>query len=384
MKNFYFKTLILLALITLVNQAYSQDNLSGNKKLPLITIVDFDENGTELDKGEAKLFLLNELKRIGKFDVLDRYEVTYRAKKDSLVLDGCFSRSCMQEVGKKLGLDYMLSGSIEKLGTHYVVTLRLLNVSTAVFEKSTVREFLVIPGQELVMIRVVVNEMFEFQNDESMVRKLTVDQDYGSKVNNPNAAIIQADGPRMGVVSYFGLNRQILQADRSEGGFDTYPYMFQFGYQFEEQYLNSGNVQGLVEFIPTISGIDQGKLIPSITILNGFRNNKNGWELAMGPTISFVKAPKGFYYDIDSNGTTDWVLADRRYDYNISHEDIVLERRIDSRGGFTDIVVSTGMLFAVGKTFKSGDLNMPVNMFFVPGRNGSRLGISFGWNLSKP
>ena len=49
----------------------------------------------------------------------------------------------------------------------------------------------------------------------------------------------------------------------------------------------------------------------------------------------------------------------------------------DSRGNTT---ISTGFLFALGKTFRSGKLNLPVNLFFIPSTTGMRYGISVGWN----
>ncbi|HNL37689.1 MAG TPA: hypothetical protein PKH43_01105, partial [Saprospiraceae bacterium] len=51
--------------------------------------------------------------------------------------------------------------------------------------------------------------------------------------------------------------------------------------------------------------------------------------------------------------------------------------RFDSRGDFT---ASTNFVFAAGKSFKSGRLNIPVNLFFVPSRQGHRFGISVGFN----
>ena len=57
-----------------------------------------------------------------------------------------------------------------------------------------------------------------------------------------------------------------------------YQFVTQFGYQFETQYLNQGRVQGLFEFIPTITGLEQGLILPSMTVLHGLRDNKTGIE----------------------------------------------------------------------------------------------------------
>jgi len=49
----------------------------------------------------------------------------------------------------------------------------------------------------------------------------------------------------MGVAFFTGEFGQILKAKPSNGGFDMYPSMYQFGYQFESMYLNEGSFQAL-------------------------------------------------------------------------------------------------------------------------------------------
>jgi hypothetical protein len=52
-------------------------------------------------------------------------------------------------------------------------------------------------------------------------------------------------------------------------------------------------------------------------------------------------------------------------------------KRFDRRG---EPGLGTGFVFAAGKSFKSGRMNIPVNAFYVPGRYGQRWGISVGFN----
>jgi hypothetical protein len=51
--------------------------------------------------------------------------------------------------------------------------------------------------------------------------------------------------------------------------------------------------------------------------------------------------------------------------------------RMDSRGEYK---LSSSFVFAFGRTIKSGRLNIPLNIFFSPGREGWRMGASFGFN----
>jgi TolB-like protein len=367
-KSNFWQIFPLLLLLVLLFPSRSTAAIQENK--PSIAIADFDTRSDILSNGEAIQYVINELIRIGRYEVMDKYDVTYIARRDSLHVGGCFSKICLKATGEQLKVDKMFTGSLQRLGSKMNVMLRLLDVDSGVFEKQVVKEFLDIRGNELMMIRITINEMFGLPNDEDMVKKLTMKTDYESAINNPYQLRLRADGPRMGIGVFTGLNAQIMQAKQEDGGFNGNPFMFQFGYQYEKQYLNEGNFQALFEFIPMVSGMDQGRFIPSFTFLNGLRNNRNGWEFAFGPTFNFTKMARGF---VDSVGG--WHLQQDAYDY--PDKTVSYERRLDSRGV---VSMSTGFLFAFGRTFKSGKMNIPVNGYVVPGKGGIRFGLSFGWN----
>lgn len=359
--------------LTINSQAQVASEESGKK--PGIALVDFDTRGYEFKQGEAVQFVINELIRIGTYEVMDKYEVEYVAKRDTLSSAGCFSKECLSVFGKHLGIEKMFSGSMQLLGDKVNITLRLLNVQSRTFEKTIVKEFLNIPGNELMMIRVSINEMYGLGNDQDVINKLTVKAEYDNAVNNPYQLKLRADGPRMGIVGFSGVSASVLQGPTNKGGYNSYPFMFQFGYQIEKQYLNEGNFQALVEIIPMISGMDQGRIIPSFSFLNGLRNNRTGWEFAFGPTFNITRLANGFYFDKENDGTKEWYLQSDQHLFQ--DQQLIIEKRPDSRGTYS---ATAGFLFAFGKTFKSGRMNIPLNMFIVPGRNGCRFGLSFGWN----
>jgi hypothetical protein len=305
---------------------------------------------------------------------MDNYEIEYISKKENLITAGCFSKTCLSEMGVHFKTDKMFTGSIQLLGDRVNVTLRLFDVKTGSFEKTMVKDFLNISGNELMMIRITINEMFNIPNDENTVSKLTMKSEFDNSVNNPYKLILKSDGPRIGLVGFSGLAAEVIKNKPNEGGYGSYPMMFQFGYQFEKQYLNEGNFQALIEFIPTITGLDQGRVIPSISFLNGLRNNVNGWEFAFGPTFNLTKMAKGFYEN-DANGNEMWYLESDRDLF--PNKELSIVSRPDSRG---NVNATAGFLFAFGKTFKSGKMNIPLNFFFIPSNNGARFGLSFGWN----
>ena len=130
--------------------------------------------------------------------------------------------------------------------------------------------------------------------------------------------------PRMGFTVFSGNAASRIREGRESGGYDAFPVMFQFGYQFEKQYLMEGIYQALFEFIPMITGVDQQLIVPSITILNGFRNNKHGWEVAIGPSISIAS-----YKDLALiNGK--YYTEDELKKAGITQYD--LKKTVDSRG----------------------------------------------------
>jgi TolB-like protein len=372
-KNIFIVILSIIAFVSPV--VVKSQNESSTK--PSIAVVDFDLRGHKMNQQQVLQFLINELIRVGQFEVMDKYDIEYIVKKDSLDLTNCFSKICLTNIGKKLGVQKMLTGSISELGQNINVTIRVLDVKTGIFEKMFVKEFLIIPGNELQMIRVCMNDLFNIPNDQDMVNKLTKKSEFDNTVNNPYTLRLRSDGPRMGMTYATGFLGDVLTKPAAKGGYDGNNYMFQFGYQFEKQYLNEGNFQALFEFIPMITGLDQGQFIPSITLLNGLRNNKTGWEFAFGPTFALSKMAEGYIHPT----TKDFIIKPTTFGKSLEQEAKELsagvENRPDSRG---EADITYGFLIAAGKTIKSGKLNLPVNLYAVPGKNGIRFGISMGWN----
>ncbi len=62
----------------------------------------------------------------------------------------------------------------------------------------------------------------------------------------------------------------------------------QFGWQFESRYftLENGD-QGLIEFVGLIGGLEQNVLLPSVSMLFGYRR-PNGTEIDAGPNLSIA------------------------------------------------------------------------------------------------
>jgi len=144
-----------------------------------------------------------------------------------------------------------------------------------------------------------------------------------------NAQIESLAGPRIGTVFISSslasgfLNNEVplfddkMPKDYKDGkGAITSLY----GWQFESRFADGGDITGIVEWIILAGGVERGKLLPSVSSLVGVRTS-SGLEFAVGPNLSI--------------------------------------------GGIA-------MVFGMGYNFKVGELNMPVNFAFVPGRQATR------------
>jgi hypothetical protein len=336
-------------------------------------VLNVDSKNMSADPVQMGKIVRTELEKLDTFAVMDDYDVTYLAEKNQLKVANCYGKICLVEAGKSLGADKMLTGSIEAIGDVIIYTLRFIDVKTETIERTQVTEFLNQQSEIQTMTQVMIKQLFDRQVDPNVLSQLIKPNAYDARARTPSTERLRLDGPRMGGTYFTGETAKILSSSREQGGYDAFPLMFQFGYQFEKQYLSAGNFQALFEFIPMVTGLDQGLFIPSFTIMNGLRENKNGWEFGFGPSFVLTTKTDGFYDNGNWVRKKDW-LADP---LNMNQPTPAFQSRLDSRG---DVHLTSSFVFAVGKTFRSGNMNIPMNMYMVPGRDGWRFGLSFGYN----
>jgi len=168
-------------------------------------------------------------------------------------------------------------------------------------------------------------------------------------LSTANAQIEKLAGPRIGFTLLTHGSSADFINDRSseyteydevwtEG--QKMAFISQYGWQWETRFVDNGEVAGLVEWVVVVGGMEQGMFLPAVSSLVGIRTG-NGMEAAIGPNISLS---------------------------------------------------GIGMVFTIGKNFKSGDLNFPVNIAFVPGKSsawgdggeptGARISLILGFNMS--
>ena len=137
---------------------------------------------------------------------------------------------------------------------------------------------------------------------------------------------INLSGPRFGMTL---LSPGTVDA-LAERDITVNPLISQFGWQFEKQfYGKESGVAVLNEWVFLLGGLEQGVALPSLSWLVGLRTS-NGAEFGVGPNIT----PAG-----------------------------------------------VALAFAAGVTFRSGILNVPVNVAVVPSKDGTRISMLTGFNL---
>lgn len=374
-KKFQLKNALLIIIVMLWSSAvFSQAWNNPVKTRKTITVLNIDSKGLSFEPEQLGNILRVELAKLDTFEVFDRYDVSYLVEKNQLKVAGCYGKICLVEIGNTIKSDKMVGGSVELYGETIVITLWLVNVSTASVEKTIVKEFLNYPNDIQSMLNFTLRSLFDLKNEEFLESQLSKKANTENAIKEPAEPILRLNGPRMGFVCFSGKTAEILRKSRAKGGYGAEPVMSQFGYQFELRYLNDGKFQALFEFVPLISGLEQEFLIPSITILNGLRNNRNGVEFAFGPTFSLTKKAKGYYDPED--GT--WHLASELNHDDLGKYDIITQE--DNRG---HSALNTGFVFALGFSIKSGTLNIPVNGFVNLSKGGAKVGASFGFNSRK-
>ena len=194
------------------------------------------------------------------------------------------------------------------------------------------------------------------------MKKILLTLALGLGLLTANAQIEKLAGPRIG----FTYITAGPIADFIHDGFDfdeddfygsTGPaFTTLYGWQWESRFADGGNVTGIVEWVVLVGGMEKGMFLPSASSIIGARTD-GGLEFGIGPNLSLS---------------------------------------------------GIGMVFGVGYNFKSGNLNLPINISVIPGKKmtgeietwegdefsnsmseeyeyntGTRIAITLGFNMSK-
>ncbi|MCJ8289365.1 MAG: hypothetical protein HRT58_06845 [Crocinitomicaceae bacterium] len=397
MKKYTTLRIITIVLLNLSTFSLFAQNESTKKiaiSQPMVT-------GMETAAITTEKMLRIEFSKLNLYYVYDEFDMTEAIENNPKFKSNCQSKTCLTELGKQLNVDFAVSGSFDKLGNKIVISLKMVDVAKGDVVKTAMLEF---DDQELElqrMTRCAVRFMHGLEIDKSLTDRLYF-RDEPATLNNIGR--IKNSGPRIGYALMTGDLMEFATRSESQGGLDIFPAISMIGYQFEKQYIGTENFSALFEFIPNISGLEQGKFIPTMSFLNGFRFGKAGWEIAFGPGVGLKQTSKGFFDTEGKFGNqgnymseTDWnnyafetygndsTYAPNGYyqtpDPSQFNDSYNFDKRFGDKRG--KLQLTTNFLFAFGRTFRAGSLNIPVNLFYSAKSGGGIAGINVGFNVIK-
>jgi len=339
-----------------------------------IAVINFDIVGKSLTKQQYITITRTEISKLERYQVVDKYTVQESLEKNPVDLDKCFGINCLSKIGTDLKVKYVLSGSAEVIGDKAIISMRLIDVEKKETIKNTYSEFYWSEKNAQRLVQLAVYKLFDKTIDEKLLNIYDYARVTQGNVEGPDVRQYNLSGPRFGGTYQTGKMEGIITAGKVEGGFDKKPFMTVIGYQYEQQYLYTGPFQAVFQLNFSLTGLDQQTAIPSFSVLNGFRATKSGWEFGFGPSFRLRKVADGFYRT--TNGSESWVLwGDQEVGENASKT-----TRMDSRG---ETKLISSWVWAVGKSFKAGSMNIPVNFYAIPDKDGWLFGLSMGYALHK-
>ncbi len=369
MKNFTKElkviTIILLSFLLII---IGKTSFASEQNKESVAVINIGAQGLKIEMPLLTSLVTLELERLNIYEVIDKYDVINHMKKNEIKLDISYGKTDLIQIGELMNVNKVLSGSAEKYGNKIIIVFRLIDIKSKKIEKVDVMEYLDQEEDIQLMVRISIHNIFGIENDVNVVDML-------SNINLPLSNTknrVNLSGPRFGLTTTTGNVGKRLQSPKSEGGYDMFPINSLFGYQFEIQYVAAGDFQALFEVIPAFNALESGYIIPSLSLINGFRFNRYGFEFGIGPVFRLVKKAEGFY-DEDGN----WNL---KSDFIDPPTDVYYVNQVDSRGS---IELSTGLIIAAGYTFKSGHLNFPINVYISPRKDGTTIGLICGFNIAR-
>ena len=85
-------------------------------------------------------YLRTQLVNTNKFTIVTRENMEQLLKEQSFQMSGCASNECIVQMGQLLGVRKMVAGSIGKIGTTYLLSLKLIDVQSGQIEKAETEE----------------------------------------------------------------------------------------------------------------------------------------------------------------------------------------------------------------------------------------------------
>lgn len=356
-----------------------------------IAVSEFSTNGVHATPSLVAKLTRLELLKINKYVVMDESDMLEIVNPNEL--NECYGKNCLIAMGESLKVPLIMSGSVDGFGNKIIVSIKLIDVKQKSIKLAHSVEFM---NQEIElqrMIGIVLKEMHQLEVDPEIKKQLVFRNEI---IISDNVGKINNSGPRMGVAFlHAGETYDFYKRNENQGGLGIFPAMTNIGYQFEGQYIGTENFSALAEVIFNVGGMEQGQFQPSLSLLNGFRFGTQGWEFAFGPSFGFRRTSSGLFND-QGKYITEYEARNADYDNYINNpanfdpetnapiveysplSKALFSENLDKRG---DLKINTNWIIGVGRTFKAGALNIPLNLYYTYNRFGGAIGASVGFNV---
>lgn len=131
------RVLLISSVLLVLFCAFSSEKaLSSNENR--IAVLDIETTGIDITVVRPLSDSIRfELINMGKFDVIDRNNMTKVFNEQKFQSAVCSSKTCAVEAGQLLGVGKIILGSASKVGNYYYLSLMLVNVATGKIEKAS-------------------------------------------------------------------------------------------------------------------------------------------------------------------------------------------------------------------------------------------------------
>ena len=172
----------------------------GESQLINMAVIDLEGKGiSQLEASTLTDRLRTSLVQTGKVDVLERAMMEDIFKEEEFILSGCVRTECAVEVGKILGVQQIVSGSIGKIGRTFTIDARIIDVESSKIMKVSSRDYTGDVDGLLDIIREIAFDLVGGEDEGPEPPNLLGVVDI---VSTPSEATVYIDGIKLGLTPF--------------------------------------------------------------------------------------------------------------------------------------------------------------------------------------
>ena len=214
-----------------------------------IAVLDFEGKG--IPESETSILtdrLRNEVFKTDVFVVLERGQMDDVLKEQGFQQSGCISSECAVEVGRMLGVQQMVAGSIGKVGSVYTVSARIFDVETGKILQSANYDHIGDIGQLLLKgISEIVKQLTtgKSSNNQVEISSPTIAADIGNANEKQEITERWSNGIKKTVMIYKGkgINETIEKRGFRKNGQPEYKMNPATNLIYKYHYYKSGKIK---------------------------------------------------------------------------------------------------------------------------------------------